>query len=132
MAPVWCFGDAGTSLDIDARNVLLSACAPAAITKDSIMRVETLIREKLTQAFAPSLLAIENESAKHAHHSAMTAGKAQAATGETHFRIKIVSDAFAGKSKVERHRMVYAALAEVMNNPVHALALVTLARDEAA
>ncbi len=96
------------------------------------MRVETIIREKLTQAFAPSLLAIENESARHAHHSAMTAGKAQAATGETHFRVRIVSAAFTGRTRIERHRMVYDELGEVMNNPVHALALVTLAPGESA
>lgn len=85
--------------------------------------VETVIREKLTAAFAPVHLAIENESHKHAHHREMQNGGPSVRPGETHFRVKIVAQAFSGKSRVERHRLIYATLAEVMNNPVHALAI---------
>ncbi len=81
------------------------------------------MREKLTAAFAPSSLAIENESHKHAHHREVLEGGPSAQTGETHFRVAIVSDAFAGKSRVERHRMVYLVLDAELKADVHALAV---------
>ncbi len=93
------------------------------------MTMESAIRQKLEAAFAPELLTIENESERHAHHREMLRGPA-AQTGETHFRISIVSPAFAGKSRVERHRMVYGLLAEEMAGPVHALAITALAPGE--
>jgi BolA protein len=90
------------------------------------MSVEDSIREKLTRAFTPVALEIVNESHHHAGHAGSPG------TGESHFRIKVVSAAFAGKSRVERHRMVNAALAEELAGPVHALAITALAPQERA
>lgn len=88
------------------------------------MPVADTIRQKLTTAFSPTELVVEDESARHAGHSGARP------EGETHFNVKIVSPAFAGVSRVERQRRVYAALAEEMRGRVHALALVTLAPGE--
>ncbi len=88
------------------------------------MTIARTIEEKLTAAFAPVELVVEDESAKHAGHSGARPD------GETHFRVRIVSDAFVGLSRVERQRRVYAALADEMNSRVHALALVTLTPEE--
>lgn len=74
------------------------------------------IRERLVAAFAPVELVIEDESHLHAGH-------AGAATGRGHFRVKIVATAFAGQSAVARHRAVYAALGELMQTDIHALAI---------
>ena len=85
------------------------------------MTVAETIREKLASAFAPAELLVEDESAKHAGHSGARPG------GQTHFSVRIVSDAFAGVSRVERQSRVYAALAEEMKpNGIHALSLTTL------
>lgn len=84
------------------------------------MQVEKRIREKLTEAFAPDRLVVENDSHKHAHHRAM---QGAANTGETHFTITIISDAFAGRSRIDRHRLVHSVLAEELAGPVHALAV---------
>ena len=64
------------------------------------MSVETTIREKLTEAFAPTRLDVINESHLHAGH------RNSPGTGESHFRVLIVSAAFAGNSRVTRHRIV--------------------------
>jgi BolA protein len=85
------------------------------------MTVIETMRAKLEAAFAPSELLIEDESARHAGHSGARPG------GETHFNVRIVSDSFAGQSRVERQRRVYAALAqEISPNGIHALSLTTL------
>ena len=87
------------------------------------MRKENSIREKLAKAFAPAELQVVNDSHHHAgHHSSP-------GTGESHFSVIVVSDAFAGKSRLERHRMVNAALAEELKT-VHALAITALAPQE--
>jgi len=78
-------------------------------------RIE-LIREKLTKAFAPTSLNIIDESHKHAGHEG-------AKSGGGHFVAYIVSDAFAGKGLLERHRMVYEALGEAMKTEIHALSI---------
>jgi len=83
------------------------------------------LRSKLEASLSPSSLVIEDESAQHAGHSGARDG------GETHFRIRIVSQSFAGLSRVERQRKVYAAVAEELAERVHALSLVTLTADEA-
>jgi BolA protein len=83
------------------------------------------LRAKLEQALTPLSLDIEDESAKHAGHSGAREG------GETHFRVRIVSPSFAGLSRVQRQRKVYAAVAEELAERVHALSLVTLTPDEA-
>ena len=87
--------------------------------------MENSIREKLAKAFAPAELQVVNDSHHHAgHHSSP-------GTGESHFSVMVVSDAFAGKSRLERHRMVNAALAEELKT-VHALAITALAPQERA
>jgi BolA protein len=79
--------------------------------------VKSCIEEKLTGAFRPDRLRVVDESHLHAGHAG------HRPEGETHFRVYIVSPAFAGKGRVERHRMINAALAEELAGPVHALAL---------
>ena len=86
--------------------------------------VAKALRAKLENAFAPASLEIVDESARHAGHAGARP------EGETHFRVRIVSDAFAGVSRVERQRKVYAVLAEELAGRVHALTLVTLAPGE--
>jgi BolA-like protein 1 len=94
------------------------------------MSVEKSIRDKLERAFSPSELAIENESGKHAHHAGARDHLGRV-TGETHFRVRIVSASFEGKSRVDRHREVNAALKEELQGPVHALAIKALTPAEA-
>jgi len=81
------------------------------------MNVEQTIREKLTEAFSPERLEIVNESHLHASHASSPG------TGASHFRVEIESDAFAGVSRLERHRMVNEALADELAGPVHALSI---------
>jgi BolA family transcriptional regulator, general stress-responsive regulator len=81
------------------------------------MDTRTRITEKLTAAFAPARLDVIDESHQHAGH----AGSRPA--GETHYRVHIVSDSFKGKSRIERHRMVNATLADELARGVHALAI---------
>lgn len=85
-------------------------------------RVER-IRAALAAAFAPQRLVIEDESHRHAGH-------AGAASGLGHFRVEIVSTAFAGLPPLARHRQVYAALGELMQTDIHALSLRALAPGE--
>ena len=82
------------------------------------------LRAKRESALSPLSLDIEDESAKHAGPIGAREG------GETHFRIQIVSQSFAGLSRVERQRKVYAAVAEELAERVHALSLITLTPDE--
>lgn len=88
------------------------------------MSVAQTLQRKLTDAFQPTRLAIVDDSHKHAGHAGARAG------GESHFSVEIVSPAFTGKSRVERQRLVYAALAAELREQVHALALRTLAPEE--
>jgi BolA protein len=81
------------------------------------------IETALTQAFAPSYLVVEDDSALHAGH-------AGAASGGGHFRVLIVAETFRGQSPVARQRAVYAALGDAMKSEIHALALRTLTPDE--
>ena len=87
--------------------------------------VANRLRAKLEAAFAPEILAIEDESARHAGHSGAREG------GESHFRVRIVSAAFKGRTRVERQRLVYAAVAAEIDAGLHALALITLTPEEA-
>jgi BolA protein len=89
------------------------------------MQVRAAIERKLTDALAPARLEVIDDSGRHAGHAGHRPG------GETHFRIEVVSAAFAGKSRIERHRMVNAVLAEELAGPVHALQLATLTPEEA-
>lgn len=88
------------------------------------MRTQDVITEKLRKAFAPESLRVEDESHQHEGHAGHRPG------GQTHYRVYIVSDAFRGKSRVERHRMVNAALAAELAGGVHALAIHAAAPDE--
>lgn len=81
------------------------------------MTMRDQITEKLRQAFAPDHLDVVDESHLHHGHAGWREG------GETHFRIRLVSAAFAGLSRVERHRRINAALAEELRERVHALAI---------
>lgn len=91
----------------------------------SNMTTADTIRENLTAAFAPLVLDVDDESARHEGHSGSRAG------GETHFNVRIVSKAFEGLSRVERQRRVYAVLAEELKGRVHALSLTVLTPAEA-
>jgi BolA family transcriptional regulator, general stress-responsive regulator len=88
------------------------------------MRRSDEITEKLREAFAPESLRVEDESHRHEGHAGHRPG------GETHFRLYIVSEAFRGKSRIERHRMINAALATELSGGVHALAIHAAAPDE--
>jgi BolA protein len=81
------------------------------------MRTRDLITEKLRNAFVPESLHVEDESHRHEGHAG------HRPSGETHFRLYIVSEAFRGKSRIERHRMINAALAHELAAGVHALAI---------
>ena len=82
------------------------------------------ITAKLTAALSPERLVVTDESENHRGHGGWREG------GETHFRVEVVASAFAGRSRVERHRMVNAALAEELAERVHALAIVARAPGE--
>jgi BolA protein len=88
------------------------------------MSVETRIREKLIVALTPTRLDVTNESEMHAGH------RSSPGTGESHYRLLVVSPLFTGKSRVERHRMVNELLQDELAGGVHALALSTYAPGE--
>ncbi len=81
------------------------------------MQVRERIAEKLTNAFTPQSLDVADESHQHAGHAGARPG------GQTHFRVTIAAEAFRGKSRIERHRMINQALAEELAAGVHALAI---------
>lgn len=89
------------------------------------MSVEASIREKLLQALQPTRLDVINESHLHAGH------RNSPGTGESHFRVLVVSPVFAGKSRVDRHRLVNETLALELKAKVHALAIKAYAPGEA-
>ena len=86
------------------------------------MSVAATIRQRLEQALGPTRLEIVDES--HLHNP-------DARAGETHFRVLVVSPAFAGKSRLARHRLVNELLADQLASKVHALAIHPYAPDEA-
>jgi BolA protein len=94
-------------------------------TYAAVMSTKYLIINKLHEAFLPESLEVLDESHLHEGHAGHRPG------GETHFRIYIVSPAFEGKSRVERHRMINAALAQELAETVHALAIHAQAPGEA-
>jgi BolA protein len=81
------------------------------------MNTRDRIAQKLETAFSPAHLDVQDESHQHAGHAGSRP------EGATHFRVTIVSQAFQGKSRVERHRMINAALAQELAGGVHALAI---------
>ena len=92
----------------------------------TIMSTRDAIINKLREAFLPESLDVTDESHLHEGHAGHRPG------GETHFRVNIVSPAFEGKSRIERHRMVNATLAAELEGSVHALAIKAQAPGEAA
>jgi BolA protein len=82
-----------------------------------------MIRERLEQGLAPDELEIVDESHLHRGHPG-------AADGRGHFRVRIVSDLFAGLPRLARHRRVYAALGELMQTDIHALTIEAFSRNE--
>jgi BolA protein len=93
------------------------------------MPVADAIRQKLNASFSPLVLDVVDESRRHAGHAGAT--RADGSQGETHFHVRIVSPAFDGLSRVERQRRIYAALADELKGPVHALSLNVLTPAEA-
>lgn len=88
------------------------------------MTLEARIREKLMIGLEPVRLDVINESEMHAGH------RSSPGTGQSHFRVLVVSPKFTGQPRVARHRMVNALIAEELSGGVHALALSTYAPDE--
>ena len=84
------------------------------------------IETTLSSGLAPTTLVVLDESHQHAGHAGWREG------GETHFRIDVVSAAFAGKSRVDRHRIVNGLLTEAFGRGLHALAIKARAPDEVA
>jgi BolA protein len=89
------------------------------------MQVKQTITDKLTKAFAPQSLEVVDESHRHEGHAGHRPG------GETHFRVNIVSEAFRGKGRIDRHRMVNDTLSGELAAGVHALAIHARAPGEA-
>jgi BolA protein len=79
--------------------------------------------ERLLAGLEPEFIELSDDSARHAGH-------AGARSGGGHYQLTVVSPRFAGKSRLERHRMVYAALGSLMQREIHALALRTYAPGE--
>jgi len=81
------------------------------------MTIQNKIEQLLTEAFSPISLTVRNDSHLHQGHAGSPG------TGESHFTVTIVSNAFENKSRVQRHQMIYLCLQDLMNNPIHALAI---------
>jgi BolA protein len=81
------------------------------------------IRDRLEEKLQPEMLEIEDESHLHAGH-------AGARDGRGHFRVTVISPAFAGLSRIARHRLVFEALGELMETDIHALAVQAYSPDE--
>jgi BolA protein len=88
------------------------------------MTIADTMRTKLQSAFDPATLEIVDESHLHAGHMGARP------EGETHFRVTIVSAAFSGLGRVQRHRLVHEVLAEELRDRVHALALLLRAPED--
>ena len=91
-----------------------------------MMRVAQEIEGRLRRELAPTVLELVDESHRHVGHAGARP------QGESHFRLTIASETFAGRSRVERQRAVYAALGDLMQTDVHALAITALTPAEAA
>ena len=88
------------------------------------MRTEDVITKKLTASFTPETLKVTDESHLHAGHAGHREG------GQTHYRVYIVADAFKGKTRIERHRLINATLTEELAGSIHALAIHAAAPSE--
>ena len=90
------------------------------MTSERAERIESI----LISSFEPSRILVKDQSHLHAGH-------AGAQDGRGHFAVTIVSDRFAGQSKIARHRMIFDALGEMMQTDIHALSIRALTEDEA-
>lgn len=88
------------------------------------MSIRKQIEDKLQTGLTPTRLAVIDESHRHAGHAGAHP------QGESHFRVEVVAAAFAGKSRIERQRMVHALLAEELRERVHALSVSASTPDE--
>ena len=93
--------------------------------------IATIMREKLTTAFHPTRIELEDDSARHAGHH-HEGGMDAKPGGESHFNLSLTSAHFVGMSRVQRQRAVNAALAAELAGPVHALSITARTPDEAA
>jgi len=91
----------------------LTAGAPS---EPAVPTRERRLRDRLEAHFAPTELVIEDESHRHAGH-------AGAAGGQSHYRVRIVAEAFRGIAPLARHRLVYAAVGDMLQTDIHALAI---------
>jgi len=96
---------------------------PAGPAMNSNSERVTMIRERLESALAPTECEVTDESHKHIGH-------AGARDGRGHFHVRIVSDSFAGQSRITRHRLIYEALGELMSSDIHALSIDARVGDE--
>jgi BolA family transcriptional regulator, general stress-responsive regulator len=104
------------------------ALSPA-LSTDPLLMVSPRVSDQVEQlrlalegALAPSSLEIIDDSAKHAGHAGSREGG--------HFRVVLVAAAFAGRSQLERHRLVYAAVAPLLGQGVHALSIIARTPEE--
>lgn len=81
------------------------------------------IRETVTLALTPEVIEITDDSHLHAGHAGARSGKG-------HFTLRVVADAFTGLSLIDRHRMIYAALGDLMQSDIHALSIIARAPGE--
>jgi len=89
------------------------------------MKTAERLEKKLTEALVPESLKVLDESHQHEGHAGHRPG------GETHFRVYIVAQAFAGKTRIERHRLINSILSDELKGGVHALAIHAQAPGEA-
>lgn len=88
------------------------------------MLTKDVIAEKLSKALAPLSLRVEDESHRHEGHAG------HRPEGQTHFRVYIVAEAFRGKSRLERHRLINQLLSDELGGGIHALAVHASSPDE--
>ncbi|USQ98625.1 BolA family protein [Caulobacter sp. RL271] len=86
--------------------------------------VADTVRRKLTEAFSPTRLELVDDSDRHHGHAG------HSGSGESHFNLRIEAEAFAGKARVMRQRLVMTVLADELAGPIHALSIVATAPGE--
>ncbi|MGI4861486.1 MAG: BolA family protein [Janthinobacterium lividum] len=116
---------ADASMDTTQNAAAVDAGLPAVNTAGAVPRGGALgpwIDARLRAALSPTAISVEDDSARHAGHAGAAEG--------SHFNVLVVSAAFAGRSRVARHRLVYDALADAMRNGIHALAIIAHTPEE--